>query len=221
MKRIAMVHTVRPVLASFPELLEKVVGEKLKIHNLLDDFLANDPAETGVFSLENRNRLFNDIKACELTKPDLIVVTCSTLTPTVQLIRPFVGVPVVAIDDAMTEQAVRIGSKIKVVATAMSTIQPTINKLQQEADKAGVSITVDAQDHEKAYTAMRAGDMQTHDRLVLEMIEDVHGYDCIVLAQASMGHLQQQAQKIAGVPVLASPILCCEKVKRMLGGGAK
>ena len=41
MKRIAMVHTVRPVLASFPELLEKVVGEKLKIHNLLDDFLAN------------------------------------------------------------------------------------------------------------------------------------------------------------------------------------
>ncbi|NBK22264.1 MAG: Asp/Glu racemase, partial [Spirochaetia bacterium] len=180
--------------------------------------LANDPAETGVFSLENRNRLFNDIKACELTKPDLIVVTCSTLTPTVQLIRPFVGVPVVAIDDAMSEEAVKIGGKIKVVATAMSTIQPTINKLQQEADKAGVSITVDAQDHEVAYTAMRAGDMKTHDRLVLEMIEGVRGYDCIVLAQASMGHLQHQAEKIAGVPVLASPILCCEKVKRILKG---
>ena len=31
-----------------------------------------------------------------------------------------------------------------------------------------------------------------------------------------MGHLQQQAQEIAGVPVLASPILCCKKeVKQM------
>ena len=81
MKRIAMVHTVRPVLASFPELLEKVVGEKLKIHNLLDDFLANDPAETGVFSLENRNRLFNDIRRVSLPSPILSWWTCSTLTP--------------------------------------------------------------------------------------------------------------------------------------------
>jgi hypothetical protein len=31
-----------------------------------------------------------------------------------------------------------------------------------------------------------------------------------------MGHLQEKAQEIAGVPVLASPILCCEKVKHML-----
>lgn len=216
MKRIALVHTVRPVLASFSQLLESVVGEPLKIHNLLDEFLASDPAEIGYFSNENRNRLFNDLKSCELTHADLIIVTCSTLTPAVQLIRPFISVPIIAIDDAMTEQAVRIGKKIKVVATAMSTLKPTIAKLEQEAKLAGVEIAVDAQDHESAYTAMRAGDMATHDRLVLEMIEEVKGYDCIVLAQASMGHLQQKAQEIAGVPVLASPILCCEKVKKLL-----
>ncbi|WP_332446518.1 aspartate/glutamate racemase family protein [Sphaerochaeta sp.] len=219
MKRIAMVHTVRPVLASFPKLLEEVVGEPLKIHNLLDEFLASDPAEIGYFSEENRNRLLYDLKACELTKADLIVVTCSTLTPAVQLIRPFISVPVIAIDDAMTEQAVRIGRKIKVVATAMSTLKPTIAKLEQEAAKLGLTIEVDAQDHEAAYTAMRAGDMETHDRLVLDMISQVKGYDCIVLAQASMGHLQQQSQQIAGVPVLASPILCCGMVKERLQGG--
>jgi hypothetical protein len=68
MKRVAIVHTVRPVLASFPQLLEQVVGQPLKIHNLLDEFLASDPAEIGYFSVENRNRLFNDLKSCELTK---------------------------------------------------------------------------------------------------------------------------------------------------------
>ncbi|MGE4452938.1 MAG: aspartate/glutamate racemase family protein [Sphaerochaeta sp.] len=220
MKRVALIHTVRPVLESFPVLLQKVVGQELKIHNILDDFLANDPAEIGYFSLENRKRLFNDLQSCELTKPDVIVVTCSTLTPTVQLIRPFINVPIVAIDDAMSEQAVRIGRKIKVVATAMSTLEPTISKLKMEASIAGTEIEVDAEDNEPAYTAMRSGDMEKHNRLVLEMIERVKGYDCIVLAQASMGHLQKEAEKLAGVPVLASPVLCCEKVKRILEGDA-
>lgn len=216
MKRVAMIHTVRPVLGSFPQLLQEVVGEEIIMHSILDDFLASDPAEIGCFSQENMNRLFNDLKSCELTKADVIVVTCSTLTPAVQQIRPFIRVPVVAIDDAMTEQAVRLGRKIKVVATAMSTLKPTIAKLEQEAKLAGVTIEVDAQDNEPAYTAMRKGDMATHDALVLKMIEEVKGYDCIVLAQASMGHLQAKAQEIAKVPVLGSPILCCEKVKKIL-----
>jgi Asp/Glu/hydantoin racemase len=216
MKRVAMIHTVRPVLGSFPQLLQEVVGEEIIMHSILDDFLASDPAEIGYFSQENMNRLFNDLKSCELTKADVIVVTCSTLTPAVQQIRPFIRVPVVAIDDAMTEQAVRLGRKIKVVATAMSTLKPTIAKLEQEAKLAGVTIEVDAQDNEPAYTAMRKGDMATHDALVLKMIEEVKGYDCIVLAQASMGHLQAKAQEIAKVPVLGSPILCCEKVKKIL-----
>ena len=216
MKQVALVHTVRPVLESFPTLLRQTVETELKMYNLLDEFLASNPAEIGYFSIANRNRLFNDIKSAELTGADIIVVTCSTLTPTVEMIRPFVSVPIVAIDDAMTEEAVRIAKKIKVVATAMSTLEPTIAKLNKEAQKIGAEITVDAEDNLPAYTAMRSTDMATHDRLVLKMIEESTGYDAIVLAQASMAHLQEQAQAIAGVPVLASPTLCCLQVKRLL-----
>ena len=74
MNKVAIIYTVRPVLATFPELLEEVVGEPLKIFNLLDDFLASDPGETGSFSIDNKNRLFNDLKSCELTGADVIVV---------------------------------------------------------------------------------------------------------------------------------------------------
>ena len=216
MKKVAIIYTVRPVLDFFPELLEEVVGEKLKIFNLLDDFLASDPGETGLFSIENHNRLLHDIKSCVLTGADLIVVTCSTLTPALQNIRPFIKVPIVAIDDAMTGKAVRIGSKIKVIATAMSTIEPTVSKLRHEAKLAGVTVSIDAEDNETAYAAMKRGDLATHDILVLSQIAKVKGYDCIVLAQASMGHLQTEAEKLANIPVLASPRLCCERVKQLL-----
>lgn len=110
MKRIALIHTVKSVAVSFEEMVRKGVGREVKVHNLWDDFLANNPNETGEFTADNRNRLFLDIKAQELTGADLIVTTCSTLTPAVEMIRPFIKVPVIAIDDAMAKKALHMGT---------------------------------------------------------------------------------------------------------------
>lgn len=52
MRRIALVHTVKSVYDTFEGQLREALGDgfgELKIHNLMDDFLANDPADTGVF----------------------------------------------------------------------------------------------------------------------------------------------------------------------------
>ncbi len=105
MKSIALIHTVKSVASGFDDSLRNYLGYEVKIHNLWDDFLANNPNEIGEFTIQNRNRLFCDMKAQELTGADIIVTTCSTLTPAVELIRPFIQVPVIAIDDAMAEGA--------------------------------------------------------------------------------------------------------------------
>ena len=106
MKSIALIHTVKSVAVSFDQMLRREIGTDLTVHNLWDDYLANDPNEKGEFTADNRNRLLLDIKAQELTGADLIVTTCSTLTPTVEMIRPFIKVPVIAIDDAMAKASV-------------------------------------------------------------------------------------------------------------------
>ena len=62
MKSIALIHTVKTVACSFDQQLKDYVGEPVKIHNLWDDFLANNPNEIGEFTIENRCRLYNDIK---------------------------------------------------------------------------------------------------------------------------------------------------------------
>ncbi|MFV0502816.1 MAG: Asp/Glu racemase, partial [Lachnospirales bacterium] len=111
MKVIALIHTVKPLLNNFEKILEDTIDEKLKIHNIYDDFLASDPDECGEFTINNANRLLSDIKSAELTGADLIIVTCSTLTPIVAKVRPFIKVPIIAIDDLMTKEAVKLGSK--------------------------------------------------------------------------------------------------------------
>ncbi len=216
MKSIALIHTVKTVANSFEQKLKDYVGEPVKIHNLWDDFLANNPNEIGEFTIENRCRLYNDIKSAEMTGADMIVVTCSTLTPVVNMIRPFVRVPLIAIDDAMGREAVTCGERILVLATAGSTEGPMREKLNAEAAKLGKSIQIDFQANAEAFQAMKAVQMERHDAILLDMAKNISGYDCVVLAQASMAHLDQKIEEICKIPVLSSPGLCMEQVKETL-----
>ena len=216
MKSIALIHTVKTVANSCEQKLKDYVGEPVKIHNLWDDFLANNPNEIGEFTIENRCRLYNDIKSAEMTGADMIVVTCSTLTPVVNMIRPFVRVPLIAIDDAMGRKAVTCGERILVLATAGSTEGPMREKLNAEAAKLGKSIQIDFQANAEAFQAMKAVQMERHDAILLDMAKNISGYDCVVLAQASMAHLDQKIEAICKIPVLSSPGLCMEQVKETL-----
>ena len=216
MKSIALIHTVKTVANSFEQKLKDYVGEPVKIHNLWDDFLANNPNEIGEFTIENRCRLYNDIKSAEMTGADMIVVTCSTLTPVVNMIHPFVKVPLIAIDDAMGRKAVTYGDKILVLATAGSTEGPMREKLNAEAAKLNKTIQIDFKANAEAFQAMKVVQMDRHDAILLDMAKNISGYDCVVLAQASMAHLDQKIEEICKIPVLSSPGLCMEQVKETL-----
>ena len=216
MKCIALIHTVKSVAVSFDEDLRNYLGCEVKLHNLWDDFLADDPNETGAFTIQNRNRLFYDMKAQELTGADLIVTTCSTLTPVVEQIRPFIGVPVIAIDDAMAKRSVTYGTRIMVMATADSTVGPTVAKIKKEAGLAGIKADIASCVCMDAFAAMRSMDMETHDAILKEKAKELTGYGCIVLAQASMAHLESDIASVTGSRVLSSPRLCMEEIKNKL-----
>ena len=216
MKTIALIHTVMSVASTFGNQLKDYLGGDVRIFNIWDDFLAIDPNVTGVFSTANKYRLLQDIRNAELTGADLIVVSCSTLTPHLKAIRPLIAVPVIAIDDAMTQKAVATGSKILAVSTAESTIQPTTDKILEDAEAAGKTVSVDQKVVFEAFKAMMDGDMPKHNELLIGALENERDYDCIVLAQASMAPCAGEIENRTGIPVLSSPSLCMAYVKEAL-----
>ncbi len=216
MKRVAIIYTVRPVLETFSDQLAALLPFEVKFHHLYDDFLASDPQEKGEFTAENMARLKNDLTNCELTGAEVIITTCSTLTPAVQTLRKFFSTPIIAIDDAMCMEAVKKGPGITVLATARSTITPTVEHILKDAEELGISVEITSSDDEVAYEAMKRGDLETHNKRVLERIREVKHADVIVLAQASMAHLAEEGEKIAGIPVLGSTPLCLTAVSAML-----
>ncbi|MCF7946043.1 MAG: aspartate/glutamate racemase family protein [Spirochaetia bacterium] len=216
MKQVAIIHTVKPVLNSFELNLKDFLSFPIQTHNILDDFLASDPAETGFFSVQNKQRLYNDIRSAELTGADVIVVTCSTLSPTVNQIRPFIKCPVIAIDDAMTKKAVRLGERIFVLATAASTLKPTIDKVLDEAKQANKKVEIESAELKEAYSAMKEGNLEKHDQIVIERAKKISETDVIILAQASMAHLEEKIQTNSSSHVLSSIKLCMQEINEVL-----
>lgn len=218
MKRIACIHTVYSVIESFTQQLREGIPGDLLIHSLYDDFLATDPARTGKFSAVNHQRLRLDMEAQALTGADIIVVSCSTLSPSVRLLRGEFNIPVVAIDDAMVEEAVRMGTRIGLLATANSTVEPSASALRAAAAAQGKEISLQILCNEDAIRALKAGDCARHDTLVLEMADRLQRCDAVVLAQASMAHMEAAVAARTGRPALSSPRRCVEQIRGIMEG---
>ena len=218
MKRIACIDTVYSVIDSFNQQLREGIPGDFLIHTMYDDFLATDPApgQSGKFTPINHQRLRLDMQAQALTGADIIVVTCSTLSPSVRLLRGEFNVPVVAIDDAMVNEAVATGTKIGLMATAKSTVAPSTSAIEAAAEAAGKEIDLKVLDNEDAILALKSGDQATHDRLVLEMADQLKDRDVIVLAQASTAYMEQAVAERSGVTTLSSPKRCIEQLRKMM-----
>jgi Asp/Glu/hydantoin racemase len=210
--KVALIHTVQSVLLTFGNRLKGAIND-VKVVNTLDEYLASDPAEKGEFTKGNMQRLFSIVRCAEMTEPDAIVVTCSTLSPTIEKIRPFIKVPLITIDEAMIRKAAEVGSKITIMATADSTVGPTRTKLLSEAKKLNKEIELAVIVCPDAYVAIKAGDQRYHDEIIKRRALEIKQQDVVILAQASMAHLEEIIQKICGCTVLSSPSMCIAQLK--------
>jgi Asp/Glu/hydantoin racemase len=151
---------------------------------------------------------------------DLIMVTCSSIAPAVDTARKMVNVPVMKVDEPMAEKAVSLATQIGVMATARSTMEPSVKLVEQKAAEAGKKVQIESVLSAEAFDCFLQGDMESHDRIVKNAGSELKGkVGVVVLAQASMGHLADAIQDILGVPVLKSPPLAMDALVQRVKNG--
>jgi Asp/Glu/hydantoin racemase len=156
-------------------------------------------------------------QAAEAAGVDLIFSACSSLGPSMDVARALVNIPIIKIDDAMTQQAVALGSRIGVMATVPTTLQPTVDLIQHWAVNAGKAVETKQHLCEGAFDILMSGDRDQHDQMVLDgALQLAPQVDLIVLAQASMSRLAPTLSEEIGKEVLSSPRLAVEYVKLQL-----
>lgn len=147
-----------------------------------------------------------------------ILFTCSSTSPIIDIARKQVAVPIIKIDDAMAEQAACIGTRIGILCTTPSTLRPSAELVRSYAELEGKTVTIDAELREAAYKALIAGDRASHDAIVTEAaLELAQDHDVVVLAQASLAHLQPTISRACSSLVLASPETCLAALGERIG----
>lgn len=216
-KKIGFVHTGVAIADMFkPMIAERLPG--VATFHIVDDSLIQDLLQAEQFTPSILKRLCNQVELAEEAGAEMIMVTCSSIAPGVDVARKMVSVPVMKVDEPMAEKAVSLSDNIGVMATAKTTMNPSVNLVKEKAAEAKKQVTIHQTLSSEAFDCFLKGDMQTHDRIVKNAAQELKGkVGVIVLAQASMGHLAEAIQEITGVPVLKSPPLAMdalvEKVK--------
>lgn len=216
-KLLVLVHTISPSLATFDSRCDELLPGVKRMH-ILDEPLLECIRKRGHLAPQDSERMHAHLAIAEQIGADAVLVTCSSVSPCVDDVCSEIAIPVVRIDDAMIEQALIMGTRISVVATSETTLEPTRQRLQAEADRLGRQIQVELGLAVNALPALIAGDSATHDRLVRKaVLEKMEHADLIVLAQASMDRvLQAIPEAERRVPVLSSPRLAIDRVARVL-----
>lgn len=217
LRKIAFIHTASPAIPPLMKYYSEAAPD-LDIVNLMEDGLLRLLGEGKTTVVEER-LLSLATAARDVYRAELAMITCSSVPlATADRIQKQLGLPVIKIDGPMARKAVEAGSKIGVAVTFRPTIEPTTRLIRETAASIGRQIDIQTKVVEGAYDALLAGDLKTHDRLLLDAIRSIGdmGVDSIVLAQVSMARVRDRAQESTSAPVLSSIDTSLSAIRQLL-----
>ncbi|MBX3062735.1 MAG: aspartate/glutamate racemase family protein [Anaerolineae bacterium] len=216
MPKLAIIHTTPATVDILKPLVNEVLPD-YQIVNFVDDSILPQLAANGGKVADVEPRLLQYARYAEQVGANVILSACSSVGEVAAQMREQVSIPVVRIDDAMAEAAVRRGSRIGVAATLATTLRPTLDLLEQKAAAIGKSVELEPCLIDSAYQKLMAGDRQGHDQALIDALTQLSTrVDVIVLAQASMARVIPSLQAEIQEKVLTSPRLSIERVKAVM-----
>ncbi|MGV3509646.1 MAG: aspartate/glutamate racemase family protein [Sphingobacteriaceae bacterium] len=212
-KTLGLVHTSATLVPVFQKLCADYLPG-VNVFNIVDDSLIKDVIAKNELTSNTARRVVNYVGSAEAAGADLIMVTCSSIGSAVEASADLTGVPVLRVDQPMADIAVQTGSKIGVIATLPTTLEPTSDLVRRRALVAGKEIELTSHLCEGAFEALMSGDAEKHDKMVAKaLIELSAEVDVIVLAQASMARVVDTLPEAdRKVPILSSPGLAVQHI---------
>lgn len=216
--KVALVYT-----STTPELIDMVerevrenVGQDAEILSLQDPSILAQVRDAGYVTPAPAARLIGMYMDAIGQGADAVLNVCSSVgevADSVQTAAAYIGVPIVRIDEDMCREAVRLGSRIGVLATLPTTLEPTKGTINRVARAMGRHVTLVDGLIDGAFGL----DQAQFRRLLLEAAgKIIDQVDVIVLAQGSMAYVEKDITAAYGKPTLSSPRFGAIALKKAL-----
>ena len=206
--RIALIHAtpvaIEPVVAAFAQ-----GWPEAELANLLDDSLSTDRAKQKGLAPEMFPRFERLARYAVDNGARGVLFTCSAFGPAIEAAAKAVSVPVLKPNEAMFDAALERGRRIGMVATFGPAMQSMETEFTDSSGRELQAILADG-----AMDALRAGDAETHNRLVAEAAARLRGVDAIMLAHFSTARALNAVKARVSVPVLTAPDAAVARLRK-------
>lgn len=216
--KVGLIYT-----STTPELIElverevkKQLGDGVEMVSYQDPSILADVREAGYVTAAPAARLIGMYMEAVQAGVDAMLNLCSSVgevADCAQDAAKYIGVPIVRVDEEMCREAVRKGSKIAVMATLPTTLEPTKNTVLRVAREMGKHVElIDA----LVDGAFGLDQEQFKDLMAKKAGEVAAGADVILFAQGSMAYCEEYIAEMYQKTVLSSPRFGAEALKAAL-----
>jgi hypothetical protein len=214
---VAVIHanpaTMDPVRSAFSD-----VFPGAELWHLLDDRLVGDAERAGGLTEPLHRRMATLIGYAVEGGADAVQLACSMYGPVAGAVSH--QVPVLASDQAMFDEAVRLRpSRVVILASLEPAANDSTERLGAALAAAGLEPRVDSVVVPEAKAASAAGDMDELGRVLAEAAAKLGDVDVVVLAQYSLAPVIGRIQDAVRAPVLSGPHLAAATLAATLQAG--
>ncbi|KHT62837.1 hypothetical protein RJ45_15180 [Photobacterium gaetbulicola] len=216
--KIAFLYTLEANKTLFRPYIDQYLADKsVTISHHVNEQLLKQAIVDGLTS-NVVNLVQQEIHEIAIAGADIIICTCSTIGDAAEQTANITA-RVIRVDRPMAEQAV-LNNSIHVLAALESTIEPTIELLQQCAKQLNQSPNIACTVIPDAWQYYANGDTAAYARAIAKAtVQHVEqnslSCDTIVLAQASMAPALEYIHQTS-IAVLSSPALCCQYLSKQV-----
>lgn len=205
--KIAVVYTATTpeLIAGIDEELRKnIVGIDVEIASYQNASILQEARDNGGLTSACARKLVDLYEQSVDEGAELILNVCSSVGAVAKLAKPLyelMGTAFIRIDEDMAFEAVKTASRIGVVATLQTTLDPTKALVQDCADALGKEVLiVDA----LAEGAFGLDQEQFKQKLIDTGAKVRDKVDVLLFAQGSMAYAEQAVSEALGMPVFSS-----------------
>ena len=213
--RIALIHAtpvaIDPIVDAF-----KRLWPEARTTNLLEDSLSADLAANGRITPEMIERFVTLARYVHGSGADAILFTCSAFGPAIEAAQAALKIPVLKPNEAMLDEALDAGTRIGLLATFVPSIPALKAELEQMAQRRKLKVDITTQAVPTALTALHAGRVAEHDRLIAKAADELGLCDALILGQFSMASAAALIPERPGRKVLTSPVSAVMQLRRLL-----
>lgn len=211
---IGVVHATRVAVSPIETACDRHWPEA-EVVQLIDESLSRDLEAVGHLTTEINERVERLAAFAHRGGAQAILYSCSAFGPAIEAAGARLPVPVLKPNQAMLDEALALGSRIRVLSTFRPSGPSVRRELEALAEQRKLEVEIDDSYVPGALDALQAGDLDTHDAL----IADAAGSraDVILLAQFSMARARDAVSRRVDARVLSSPVSAVLALRRMMG----